>query len=63
MSMIDKSHKEEHQEQGNLKSPGRPVENIIEPINDTPERVALSIMNGDPKTDWDYLNVSEKQKF
>nr|VFK58911.1 MAG: hypothetical protein BECKTUN1418F_GA0071002_11582 [Candidatus Kentron sp. TUN]VFK67913.1 MAG: hypothetical protein BECKTUN1418E_GA0071001_11691 [Candidatus Kentron sp. TUN] len=42
-------------QENNPKSPGRPVENIVEPINDTPERVALSIMNGDPKMDWDYL--------
>nr|VFK55039.1 MAG: hypothetical protein BECKTUN1418D_GA0071000_102614 [Candidatus Kentron sp. TUN] len=50
-------------QENNPKLPGRPVENIIEPINDTAERVALSIMNGDPKMDWDYSNVSEKQKF
>ena len=38
----------------NNKKTGRPVKNIIEPINDTPERVALSIMLSVPKKSWNY---------
>ena len=34
---------------------GRPVKNIIQPINDTAENVAKVIMNRKPKKKWDYL--------
>jgi hypothetical protein len=37
------------------KKPGRPVKNTIQPIKDTPDSVAQSIMNSAPKKDWDYL--------
>ena len=29
-----------------------------EPIPDTPEGIARAIMQGPPKTEWDYLNNS-----
>ena len=35
---------------------GRPIKNIILPINDTAENVAKAIMNKKPKKKWDYLN-------
>ena len=35
---------------------GRPVKkHMPEPIPDTPENIARSIMQGPPKKDWDYL--------
>jgi len=34
---------------------GRPVENIIDPIDDTPEAVAKAIMKAPPKKKWDYF--------
>ena len=37
------------------KKRGRPNTRVIEPINDTPERIAKSIMLGPPKKKWDYL--------
>ena len=37
---------------------GRPVENVIKPINDTAENVAKSIMMGKPKKKWDYEKAS-----
>ena len=35
---------------------GRPVKNKILTINDTPERVAKTIMMKPPKKDWKYKN-------
>ena len=34
---------------------GRPVENIIDPIDDTPENVAKSISKAPPKKKWNYM--------
>ena len=33
---------------------GRPPKNIVEPIKDTPERVAAAIMQSEPKKKWKY---------
>lgn len=33
---------------------GRPIENIIIPVQDTAERVATSIMQSSPKKLWNY---------
>ncbi len=33
-------------------TPGRPPKNIIQPIHDTAENVAKSIMNRKPKKQW-----------
>lgn len=39
-----------------VKNPvGRPVQNIIEPIKDSPENVVKSIMKTSPKKVWKYL--------
>ena len=38
------------------KKPGRPVENVIEPIEATPLEVAKAIMQGPMKKQWEYLN-------
>ena len=41
---------------------GRPVKNTMpEPIPDTAENIARSLMQGPPKNDWDYLKAKEKQ--
>ncbi len=42
---------------------GRPVKNTMpEPIPDTPENIARSLMQGPPKMEWDYLKAKEKQE-
>ncbi len=33
---------------------GRPVVHVIPPIQDTPERVAKTLMQGKPKKTWNY---------
>ena len=40
------------------KKPGRPPENIIRPIKDTPERLVQAIMLGEPKKIWKYKKQS-----
>lgn len=40
-----------------LKKASRPVENKIEPIKDTPERIAKSIIQAPPKKIWRYRKI------
>lgn len=41
---------------------GRPVKNTMpEPIPDTAENIARSLMQGPPKKDWNYLKAKERK--
>ena len=37
------------------KQRGRPVKNVIPPVDTRPEGVAVAIMQAPPKKDWQYL--------
>ena len=44
-------------------SRGRPIKNKMpEPIPDTAENIARSIMRGPPKKEWNYMKVAKAQK-
>ena len=38
------------------------IKRIIPPIPDTPENVALAIMQGPPKKEWEFLNKGTTKK-
>lgn len=53
--IIAMKHKSKDTKKVKRKS-GRPVENVIEPIEATPLEVAKAIMQGPVKKQWEYLN-------
>ena len=52
-----------NQDSKKLATRGRPVKNTMpEPIPDTPENIARTIMRGPPKKEWNYLKAARDRE-